>query len=117
MKQFLLNMMTMMMPAMVPMVWIGGILVVLAIVLYVLAGRTGYKLPLWLSRGAMAFGIFFLACQLAGLLLGANPSINFGDPRQFEFILVSFWQIGLALLIPGWIIWSLASNNLVKAEG
>ncbi len=116
MKQFMLNMMTMMMPAMVPMVWIGGAMVVLSIILYVLAGRTGYKLPLWLSRGAMAFGIFFLVAQLMGLMLGATPSINFGDPREFEFILVAFWQIGLALLIPGWIIWSLTSNNMVTAE-
>ena len=116
MKQFMLNMMTMMMPAMVPMVWIGGIMTVLALVLYVLASRTGYKLPLWLSRGAMAFGIFFLVAQLMGFMLGANPSINFGDPRQFEFILVSFWQIGLVLLIPGWVLWSLTSNSMAKAQ-
>ena len=116
MKQFLLNMMTMMMPAMVPMVWIGGAVAILAIVLYALAKRLGYKPSLWLARGAMAFGIFFIVCQLAGLVLGATPSINFGDPREFEFILVAFWQIGLALLIPGWIIWSLASNNMAKVE-
>jgi len=116
MKQFLLNMMTMMMPAMVPMVYIGGALVVLSIILYALAGRTGYKLPLWLSRAAMAFGIFFLIAQVMGLILGANPSINFGDPREFEFILVAFWQIGLAILIPGWVIWSLTSNNMVSAD-
>jgi len=116
MKQFMLSMMTMMMPAMVPMVWIGGAMVVLSIILYALAGRMGYKLPLWLSRGAMAFGLFFIIAQFMGLILGATPSINFGDPREFEFILVSFWQIGLALLIPGWIIWSLTSNNMVGAE-
>lgn len=104
--------MTAMMPAMVPLVWIGGILAVLAVVLYLLASKAGYKPPLWLSRGAMAFGIFFLACQGAGMVLGANPSINFGDPREFEFILVDFWKIGLAMLIPGWIIWSFASNKL-----
>ncbi len=116
MKQFMLNMMTMMMPAMVPMVYIGGIMVVLAVILYMLAGRLGYKLPLWMSRGAMAFGIFFLVAQVMGLILGAAPSINFGDPRQFEFILYAFWQIGLALLIPGWIMWSLTSNRMAKAE-
>ena len=109
-------MMTAMMPAMVPLVWIGGILTVIAIVLYILAGKTGYKPALWAARGAMAFGIFFLACQLAGMLLGAGPSINFGDPKKFEFILVAFWKIGLAMLIPGWIIWSFASNKLAQAE-
>ena len=112
MKQFLLDMMTAMMPAMVPMVWIGGILTVLAIVFFIVGGTTGYKPSLWAARGAMAFGIFFLACQVAGYLLGAGPSINFGDPRKFEFILVAFWVIGLAMLIPAWIVWSFSSNKL-----
>ena len=118
MKQFMLNMMTMMMPAMKPMVYIGGILAVLAVVLFAFAfaGRAGYKLPLWLSRGAMAFGMFFLVAELMGLILGAAPSINFGDPRKFEFDLVEFWKIGLALLIPGWIMWSLTSNSMAKAD-
>jgi len=114
MKQFMLDMMTAMMPAMVPMVWIGGIFTVLAVVLYVLSGKTGYKPPLWSARIAMAFGIFFLACQLAGSMLGAGPSINFGDPREFEFILVGFWIIGLCMLIPGWIVWSFSSNKLAN---
>lgn len=112
MKQFMLDMMTAMMPAMVPMVWIGGILTVLAIILYILAGKTGYKLPLWAARGAMAFGIFFIVCQIAGYMLGAGPSINFGDPAEFEFILVAFWIIGLVMLVPGWIVWSFSSNKL-----
>lgn len=112
MKQFMLDMMTAMMPAMVPMVWIGGVLTVLAIILYVLASKTGYKPALWAARGAMAFGIFFIVCQIAGYFLGAGPSINFGDPRKFEFILVGFWIIGLAMLIPGWIVWSFSSNKL-----
>lgn len=115
MKQFMLDMMTAMMPAMVPMVWIGGIVTVLAIILFIIGSKTGYKPALWLARVAMAFGLFFLACQVAGYLLGAGPSINFGDPRNFEFILVAFWKIGLAMLIPGWIVWSFASNKLRNA--
>lgn len=112
MKQFMLDMMTAMMPAMVPMVWIGGILTILAVILFILGSKAGYKPALWAARGAMAFGIFFIVCQIAGYMLGAGPSINFGDPREFEFILVAFWIIGLAMLIPGWIIWSFASNKL-----
>ncbi|HHI82253.1 MAG TPA: hypothetical protein ENJ99_03790 [Rhizobiales bacterium] len=112
MKMFLLNMMTAMMPAMVPMVWIGGILAVLSIVLYILGGKLGYKPALWAARGALAFGLFFVAAQGMGMLLGAGPSINFGDPRKFEFILVAFWKVGLALLIPAWIIWSFASKKI-----
>jgi len=112
MKQFMLDMMTAMMPAMMPMVKIGGALTVLAIILFIFASKVGYKPALWAARGAMAFGIFFLACQFAGYMLGAGPSINFGDPRKFEFILVGFWIIGLAMLIPGWIVWSFSSNKL-----
>jgi len=115
MKQFLLNTMTAMMPAMMPMVWIGGILTVLAIVLYILASKTGYKPALWAARAAMAFGFFFIAAQVMGYFLGAGPSINFGDPRKFEFILVGFWIIGLAMLIPSWIVWSFASNKMPKS--
>ena len=115
MKQFMLDTMTAMMPAMVPLVWIGGALTLGAIVLYVIGFKTGYKLPLWAARGAMAFGLFFLACQAAGMILGAAPSINFGDPRKFEFNLVGFWIIGLAMLIPGWIVWSFTSLRQPKA--
>lgn len=114
MKQFMLDTMTAMMPAMFPMFWIGVILAVLAIVLYIVAAKTGYKAPLWAARGGMAFGLFFVACQVAGFLLGAGPSLNFGDPKNFEFILVPFWVLGLGLLIPSWIVWSFASNKIMK---
>lgn len=36
------------------------------------------------------------------------PTINFGDSSKFEFILVSFWQIGVALLIASLVIKYLA---------
>ena len=40
-----------------------------------------------------------------GLWLGAQPSINFGNPKKFEFILVPFWQLGLAALAGSFILW------------
>jgi hypothetical protein len=108
MKQMLLDMMSAMMPAMMPLVWIGAAVTVLSIVLLLVKKYGGARLG---GAATMAFGIFFLACQLAGALLGAQPSINFGDPSEFEFILVPFWQIGLAFLIPGLIVWWVARSQ------
>jgi hypothetical protein len=33
--------------------------------------------------------------------MGLGASYNFGDPTQFQFILVPFWQIGLAIAAIG----------------
>ena len=92
------------------------IALVIAAVCYVLAAKwTSYKPALWAARGAMAFGLFFIVCYPTGLFLGLKPLINFGDSRNFEFIIWKFWSVGLVMLIPGWIFWSFASNKLVKS--
>ncbi len=100
-KSTLIDIMTLMMPAMKPLVWLALIAFIAAIAL-VLAG--GEMRARWAPKAAgitLAIGIFFLAAQGMGALLGAAPSINFGDPRKFEFILVPFWQLGIACLV-GW---------------
>ena len=33
--------------------------------------------------------------------MGYGPSYNFGDPEKFEFVLVPFWQMGLAIGVAG----------------
>ncbi len=43
-------------------------------------------------------GVFFLLCQVMGMLLGATPAFNLADATKFEFWMVPFWQAGLALL-------------------
>ena len=106
MKQMMLDMMVRMMPFMMPLVYLGGALIaigILATLAQLVSGRGGgiAKLAAWLL---VILGIFFLASQLAGMMLGATPSINFGDSTKFEFDLKPFWQVGLALLIPGALI-------------
>ena len=108
MKQTLLDLMSAMMPFMMPLVWAGGIAAAASLGLLV-ARRT--RAARWGAGITLALGAFFLACQGMGALLGAQPSINFGDPSQFEFILVPFWQIGLGLLIPGAALWRLARQR------
>jgi hypothetical protein len=105
MKQTLLDLMSAMMPFMMPLVWLGGIAAAASIVLLLFKQARAAR---WGAGLTLALAAFFLACQGMGALLGAAPSINFGDPKQFEFILVPFWQIGLALLAPGAAVWAFA---------
>ncbi len=88
MKQMMLDLMVQMMPYMMWIVYAGAALVaigILATLAQLVTGRGGglARLAAWLL---VLLGIFFLACQLAGMLLGAPPSINFAefDPRRFR---------------------------------
>lgn len=108
MKQDLTDLMSAMMPAMLPLVWLGGAMLALGILFLVLGRR---RLARWPAGLATVVGVFFLAAQGLGKLLGARPSINFGDPRQMEFVLVPFWQIGLFLLVPALLIGLLAEKG------
>ena len=106
MKQMMLDMMVRMMPFMMPLVYAGAALIAIGVVATLaqfVGGRGGgiARLSVWLL---LVLGIFFLASQAAGMMLGAAPSINFGDSTKFEFDLKPFWQIGLGLLIPGTLI-------------
>lgn len=105
MKQTMLDLMVAMMPYMMPLVYAGGVLLALGALatLVRLASGSAAGLARISGRLLMALGVFFLACQVAGMVLGAPPSINFGDATKFEFNLKPFWQIGLALLIPGFL--------------
>ncbi|MCB1521702.1 MAG: hypothetical protein KDJ37_14155 [Hyphomicrobiaceae bacterium] len=101
MRQFMIDMMILMMPAMKPMVWIGVGFAILGIVLLIAhmlfrSDNGGYIL--FSGRILLGLAVFFLACQVAGMLLGMPPKINFGDFEKMEFILVPFWQIGAAFL-------------------
>ena len=98
MKVFLIDMMTAMMPLMKPLVWLAALAFVAGVLLVIVGGPGWYKLSrmaLWILAG---IGIFFIAAQGMGALLGAQPSINFGDAKRFEFVLVPFWQLGIAAL-------------------
>ena len=101
MKNSMIEMMVAMMPYMKPLMWLGivmatiGLLVVLSNMVLHTNINKGFT---WSCRIALATAIFFLAAQLAGYFLNMPPTVNFGDSSKFEFILVSFWQIGTGLL-------------------
>ncbi|WP_038036485.1 hypothetical protein [Thermopetrobacter sp. TC1] len=103
MKSFLIDIMTMMMPFMKPLVWLAALSFLASLALVVIGGHQWRTWARWTSAVTLAIGIFFLAAQGMGLLLGASPSINFGDASKFEFILVAFWKLGLAS-IGAWLI-------------
>ena len=103
MKMQLMEMMNSMMPFMKPLVYIGGALLVLgalAALIGLISGGGG-GLARTAAYGLIALGVFFLGCQVAGMVLGATPSINFGNPAEFEFDLYPFWMIGGIMLIIG----------------
>ena len=102
MKQFMIDMMIMMMPVMKPLVWLGFALVIVGAILMVMRQILDDKngsMVLLAGRILLGLAGFFLACQVAGTFLGMPPKINFGDFEKMEFILVPFWQIGLGFLI------------------
>mgnify|MGYP001193215741 CR=1 FL=1 len=107
MKQFMIEMMTMMMPYMKPLMWLGVIFGALGIVLLLthllFRSNTGGWVLLT-GRIVLGFAAFFFACQLAGYFLGAAPGINFGDFSKMEFNIVPFWQIGAGFLVASLIL-------------
>jgi hypothetical protein len=46
-------------------------------------------------------GALLIAANFVMGLMGFGTSVNFGDATKFEFILVPFWQIGLAVAVIG----------------
>ena len=99
MKQQLMMVMTAMMPFMKPLTWAAVAALVAGLVAAVARRRRAAEL---LAGFAGAAGAFFLAAWVMGLWMGALPSVNFGDARKMEFVLVPFWQLGLGLL-GGWL--------------
>lgn len=107
MKDAFIEMMVAMMPLMKPFMWFAAGVAAIGILLILsnLAFKTELrKSVIWSARIVLIAAVFFLAAQLAGYVLSMPPTVNFGDASQFEFILVSFWQIGLVLLVAGLLI-------------
>ena len=105
MKGQLMDMMSTMMPFMKPLVWVALAAFIIGLILAFVGGpstRILARIACWI---VLAIGVFFIAAQFMGLWLGAQPSINFGNPKKFEFILVPFWQLGLAALAASFILW------------
>lgn len=102
MKESIVDLMLTMMPLMKPFMWVGvgisgvGILLILMKYLFKSDMRSARK---WTTALVFVAAIFFISAQIAGYLLNMTPAINFGDSSQFEFILVSFWKIGVGFLV------------------
>jgi len=104
MKDTMIDMMVSMMPLMKPFMWAGIVAAAIGIALLVanmLLKNNSNKIIIWSNRVVFGISIFFIAAQIAGYFLSMPPTINFGDSSKFEFILVSFWQIGVAFLVAG----------------
>ncbi len=114
----MLDLMVKMMPLMLPAVYAGAALLVIGVLATLARVTLGWghavaRLSGWLL---VAFGVFFLASQAVGIYLGAAPAINFADSTKFEFDLKPFWQIGLAMLVPGILIALLGGRAARQAE-
>jgi hypothetical protein len=60
------------------------------------------KALLWLGGLLVAAGVLVIGASLTVTATkGGMPSLNLGDPSQFQFILVPFWAIGAALALIG----------------
>jgi len=106
MKQTMIDLMTQMMPYMMPVAYAGAALLALGVVALLFWFFTGWGTGLlrFAGRLAVIVGLFFLACQAAGMYLQMQPELNLGDATKFEFNTVGFWIVGLVFLIPGLVL-------------
>jgi hypothetical protein len=110
MTQFLIDMMTTMMPFMRPLAFAAAALVVAGVVGRIL----GLARLAWLAGTlVLVAGIFFLACEGAGRILGFEPTILFAAPadRALYRNQWPFWSIGLALLVLGALVRRLGARE------
>ena len=115
MTQFMIDAMVMMMPYMKPVAYAGfgagGLALILGLA-HRLSGAAG-GLAAFLAKLALAIGIFFLASEIAGRLLGMEPTLLFAaDPFDRELYRNQwpFWAVGLATMLVG-----LAAKPLARA--
>ena len=60
--------------------------------------RTGL---IWFGKVSLVVGILLLAANVVMHFMGLSASYNIGDPSRDQFLLISFWHIGAALVIVG----------------
>jgi len=105
--QEIVEQMTQIMTKMMPYMWdiadAGIALLILGAagwLIWLVTGRATWVLRLS-GRLLVVLGIFFVACQLAGLFLGMKPWLNLGDLSKGEFVGLPFWMIGLPFFVTG----------------
>ena len=55
----------------------------------------------WAGALLCGVGVTLIVASIVMSYMGYQPSYNFGDPSKFEFVLVPFWQVGLAIGVLG----------------
>jgi hypothetical protein len=50
---------------------------------------------------SILIGVLLIAANVVLHFMGLSASYNVGNPEKFEFLLISFWHIGAALLCIG----------------
>jgi hypothetical protein len=108
MKQTLIEVMNAMMPFMRPLVFLAALLVALAAGMRLVGHRRSARV---FAGTSVLIGIFFLACEGMGRLLGFEPTILFADPldRQLYRNQFPFWLIGLTIFALAWLVRMAAS--------
>jgi hypothetical protein len=71
------------------------------------------KALLWFGALLSGIGIAVVVASAVMNHRGLNASFNLGDPSKFEFVLIPFWQVGLAIAGAG-VACLLASRRLRK---
>lgn len=105
--QEVIEQLTQIMVKMMPYMWyiadVGIALLVIGAVAWLTWLFTGWATGLLRLSGRLlvGLGLFFLASQLAGLMLGMKPWLNLGDVNKGEFIALPFWMMGLPFLVTG----------------
>ncbi|KUO63772.1 MAG: hypothetical protein APF80_13090 [Alphaproteobacteria bacterium BRH_c36] len=116
MKQFMIDMMATMMPFMRPATLIAGVALVFGLIAASVSRLTGSgsgsTMAKWCGVLALAVGVFLLACEVAGRMLGFEPTILFASPadRVLYQNQWPFWTIGLGLVIA-----AIAVRHIAKA--
>jgi len=70
---------------------------------------------LWLGSVLGFVGVAVIVASVVLGYLGLGSSYNFGNPEKFEFVLVPFWQLGLAIAVLGGAL--LLLGRRFKAKG
>lgn len=55
----------------------------------------------WVGALLCGIGAAVIAASAVMTSMGLSASYNLGDPAEFQFVLVPFWQIGLGIAAAG----------------
>ena len=105
MKQTILDLAAQLTPYTTQIAYAGAILLFigwLALFAWVIRHR-GTGLLRLAGRLLILLGVFFLAFQVAAFALGLDTTTNF-DGAWFKIDRKPFWLVGLALLVPGFVL-------------